>query len=558
MLKNLFSAPVFLNDTQKTQTAKILYQIILVCSSLLPLGFVVSQINPVVSQFVLPAQIVLAAVLVILFFLNRSGRVKIASIILIVTTVILSTYLNYANAGEPRPLILMTVITIIMSGLLLGEHAPIYVALFLALQHSVIVYLNIQGVLEPQINGTPTLNIIVAAASYVLISILFRLAISRIQSTLDHAQKSEQSLLLKNYELNTLTETLEERVVERTQDIEKQRQLADRRSHQFEGIILISKTINTTKSLQDILSQITRLISSQFGFYHVGIFLNDAINQYTILSAANSEGGQKMLTRGHQLKIGEQGIVGYVTGTGNPRITLDVGSDMIYFNNPDLPLTHSEMALPLKSGNEVIGALDIQSVEQNAFTQDDVEVLEALADQVSLAIQNTRLFDQTNRLLSESEAIQKQYQKDTWGRLSREQKLSGYKYTITGTTVLEGNDLEITTEASTRREISVPISLRGEHIGTLIVQVPLNEKVNSDQMDLIRAVAERVALSAENARLFEETSRRAEREQAISDISAKISTSVRTENILKTTAQELNLILDGAEVMIKLGIDRNQ
>ncbi len=558
MFKNLFSAPVFLNDTQKTQTAKILYQIILACSSLLPLGFVASQINPVVSQFVLPAQIVLAVVLVTLFFLNRSGRVKIASIILIATTVILSTYLNYASAGEPRPLILLTVITIIMSGLLLGEHAPIYVALFLALQHSVIVYLNIQGVLEPQINGSPTLNIIVAAASYVLISILFRLAISRIQSTLDQAQKSEQSLLLKNYELNALTETLEERVVARTQDIEKQRQLADRRSHQFEGIILISKTINTTKNLQDILSQITRLISSQFGFYHVGIFLNDAINQYAILSAANSEGGQKMLTRGHQLKIGEQGIVGYVTGTGNPRITLDVGADMVYFNNPDLPLTHSEMALPLKSGNEVIGALDIQSVEQNAFTQEDVEVLEALADQVSLAIQNTRLFDQTNKLLSESEAIQKQYQRDTWGRLSREKKLSGYKYTITGTTALEGNEPEIQADNGGRREVSVPISLRGENIGTLIVQVPANEKINTDQMDLIRAVAERVALSAENARLFEETNRRAEREQVISDISAKISTSVRTENILKTTAQELNLILDGAEVLIKLGIDRNQ
>jgi GAF domain-containing protein len=290
----------------------------------------------------------------------------------------------------------------------------------------------------------------------------------------------------------------------------------------------------------------------------VGIFLNDSANQYAILSAANSEGGQKMLRRGHQLKIGEQGIVGYVTGTGNPRIALDVGFDTAYFNNPDLPLTHSEMALPLRSGTEVIGALDIQSVEQNAFTQEDIEVLEALADQVSLAIQNTRLFDQTNRLLSEAEAIQKQYQKDIWGRLSREQKLSGYKYTITGTTMIEDNELENFSDASAKREVAVPISLRGENIGTLIVQVPLNERVNSDQMDLIRAVAERVALSAENARLFEETNRRAEREQIISDISAKISTSVRTENILKTTAQELNQILDGAEVMIKLGTDRNR
>ncbi len=558
MFKFIFSAPVFHEDKEKTQNAKILDQIIVTSSTLLPLGLLAALLNPVVSQFVLPAVAVLMVILITLFCLNRFGKVKLASVILIITLAIISVYLNYANAGEPRPLILLTVITIIMSGLLLGDRTPIFVALFLAIQHGIIVYLNIHGILVPQINGTPILNIIVAAASYLLISVLFRLAISKSQLALEHARESENNLQTSNRELQSIRVSLEQRVIERTSQLEKQQQDAERRSRQFEAIIRISKAINTAKNLHETLPLITRLISEQFGFYHVGIFLNDSINQYAILSAANSEGGQRMLNRGHQLKIGEQGIVGYVTGTGTPRIALDVGIDTTYFNNPDLPLTHSEMALPLKSGNEVVGALDIQSVEQNAFTQEDIEVLEALAEQVSLAIQNTRLFDQTNRLLSESEAIQKQYQRDTWGRLAREKKLSGYKYTITGATALEGDEANNPVDNNSRREVSVPISLRGEKIGTLIVQVPANERVNTDQMDLIRAVAERVALSAENARLFEETNRRAEREQVISDISAKISTSVRTENILKTTAQELNLILDGAEVLIKLGTDRNR
>lgn len=557
MLKRLFSPPAFAEDPDKTRDARLLEQII-VTSLVIPiLTTTINLIRPTLP-FVIPANIVFAAILIALFFLNRLGYVKLASIIIVSVLTVLSTLLNFLNGGEIQAFILITVIVILMSGLLLGGRAPVIVGLFLVAQHIVIALLGSSGIITAQGETTFGQSISVVVVSYILITLIYQLAVSKSQLALEQARESERNLQISNAELQNISTSLEERVGERTRELEKQQQHAEKRSRQFEAIISISKAINTAKNLHETLPQITRLISDQFGFYHVGIFLNDAANQYAILSAANSEGGQKMLRRGHQLKIGEQGIVGYVTGTGNPRIALDVGFDTAYFNNPDLPLTHSEMALPLRSGNEVIGALDIQSVEQNAFTQEDIEVLEALADQVSLAIQNTRLFDQTNRLLSEAEAIQKQYQKNTWGRLAREQKLTGYKYTITGTTMIEDNEFENVSVANAKREVEVPISLRGENIGTLVVQVPLNERVNSDQMDLIKAVAERVALSAENARLFEETNRRAEREQVISDISAKISTSVRTENILKTTAQELNQILDGAEVLIKLGMDRNR
>lgn len=557
MLKRLFSPPVFADDPDKTRDARLLQQIVVTSLVIPTLAITINLIRPTLP-FVIPANIVFAAILITLFFLNRLGYVKLAGISIVCVLTFLSTFFNFLNGGEIRPFILITVIAILMSGLLLGSWAPVIVGLFLVAQYVVIAFLGLNGIITAQGETTFGQSMIVVVVSYILITLIYRLAISKSQQALEQARESEKNLQISNAELQNISTSLEKRVGERTSELEKQQQDAVKRSRQFEAIIRISKAINTAKNLHETLPQITRLISDQFGFYHVGVFLNDTANQYAILSAANSEGGQKMLRRGHQLKIGEQGIVGYVTGTGNPRIALDVGFDTVYFNNPDLPLTHSEMALPLRSGNEVIGALDIQSVEQNAFTQEDIEVLEALADQVSLAIQNTRLFDQTKRLLSESEAIQKQYQKDTWGRLAREQKLTGYKYTITGTTMIEDHELENTSGANAKREVAVPISLRGENIGTLIVQVPLNERVNSDQMDLIKAVAERVALSAENARLFEETNRRAEREQVISDISAKISTSVRTENILKTTAQELNQILDGAEVLIKLGMDRNR
>jgi GAF domain-containing protein/HAMP domain-containing protein len=360
-------------------------------------------------------------------------------------------------------------------------------------------------------------------------------------------------------QLRNLINSLENRVSERTIELEKATVLSERRAKQFEAITHVSSALTTAGNVHELLPRISEVISEIFGFYHVGIFLTDASNQYAVLGAANSPGGKKMLERSHQLKIGEQGIVGYVTGTGNPRIALDVGEDAAFFNNPDLPETHSEMALPLKAAGITIGALDIQSTETNAFSNEDVKVLSTLADQVSLAIQNTRLFDQTQKSLAESESVYRQSIRETWRRLPQEQKLTGFRYNATGVRALDiikpskqtddskENSFAINKE---RQEVSVPIILRGETIGTLSVQVPKSEHIGTDQVDLIKAVAERVALSAENARLFEETTRRAEREHLVSDITTKIRSTNDPQEMIKTAVEELKRALGATRVEI--------
>ncbi len=354
-------------------------------------------------------------------------------------------------------------------------------------------------------------------------------------------------------QIRELIASLESRVAERTSELNTAVKYIDRRAKQFEAVTKVSQSISTSTSLQELLPYISEVVSEQFGFYHVGIFLSDDNNQYARLAAANSTGGKRMLERGHLLKIGEQGIVGYATSRGEPRIALNVGKDVVYFNNPDLPETHSEMALPLRIAGKIAGALDIQSTESNAFSDEDVEILSALAEQVSLAIQNAHLFDQTQKMLTEADAIQRQYQHETWKRLPKEEKFSGFRYSALGATLIKTEEEAVDLSLSKRHtDITVPISLRGETIGTLTVQTPRNERVTADQIDMIRAVAERVALSAENARLFDETTRRAERERIVSDISAKIGSSFQTESILQTTAQELSHLLENADIIIKL------
>jgi GAF domain-containing protein len=393
---------------------------------------------------------------------------------------------------------------------------------------------------------------------------ILNLLVTRLKTTLAKAEADEHAQIEANRQLRSLQASLEQRVEERTIELTqrgKELGLAytqlQRRAAQFEALAQVGQTISSVRDLRELLPQITGVVSEKFRFYHVGIFLLDEVQQYAMLSAANSEGGRRMLERKHRLRVGEEGIVGYVTSTGEPRIAMDVGRDPVFFNNPDLPETHSEMALPLHSERRIVGALDVQSREVGAFQDEDVQMLSLLANQVSLAIENARLFDETRIALTEAEAISRQFTREAWGRLSVEHKLIGYRYSITGAAPLD-EPVNLTEPGRGKTQgkpmetsqVVVPIELRGETIGSLLVQSPSAGRLNQDQLDLIRAVAERVALSAENARLFEETTRRAERERLVSDITGRIRSMNDPQAMIQTAIEELRKALGATRVEV--------
>jgi GAF domain-containing protein/HAMP domain-containing protein len=345
---------------------------------------------------------------------------------------------------------------------------------------------------------------------------------------------------------------LEQRVAERTAELEQANQQVKRRAEQFEAIAQISRIISSIQNQEELLTRITRTISQYFGFYHAGIFLLDDSKQYAVLRAANSEGGRRMLKRGHRLEVGQTGIVGFVTSTGSPRIALDTGTDAVYFDNPDLPDTHSEMALPLKIGGQVVGALDVQSVEPNAFAQEDINILSALADQVSAALENARLHEEAQDALSKAEAAYRQLTSDTWSNIQRLSPVVGYRF--------DGNKAEPLSQPtngvqpeSQQEAFSVPMQLRGESIGRLRIKPATDgQQWSEDEIAIIQATAERVALAVENARLVLESQKRASKEQVIGEISTKISSAINLDNILQTTLREMGRILPGAEISIQV------
>ncbi|MBP6209639.1 MAG: GAF domain-containing protein [Anaerolineales bacterium] len=552
-IRSFFTPPVFENDEEKTRTANILYRVLTATYLLLPLSLIVLIFNPNIGRIYLPVSLFIVIIVTIFMIVARRGQIRGVSMAVITSFLLLSTLVEINANGESRPLNVLSGAVVVAGGLLLGQRGALVTAILYGLKHAIVLFLvnnNIIAIPNPSPAPTPLVDGIITFTAYYLISVIFNMASSNIYSSLDRVRKSESELNASNQQLQELTLNLEKRIQERVADLEKANTLSEKRARQFEAITRISSTIASVQNLQELLPRITEAISQQFGFYHVGIFLVDAGNQYAVLSAANSEGGKKMIKRHHQLKIGEQGMVGNVTSTGNPRVALDVGEDSVYFTNPELPDTHSEMALPLKIGGTIIGALDVQSSESNAFTTEDINTLSALANQVSLAIQNARLFEQTAKLLSDSESIQRQYVRETWSRLPKEEEFAGYRYTALGAVEIAKIGNIETPDPSTHKEIKTPITIRGEAIGALSIHIPQHERVSADQMDLIRAVVERVALSAENARLFEETSRRATREGLVSDITTKIRSTNDPQEMIRTAMEELQRALGASRVEI--------
>ena len=364
-------------------------------------------------------------------------------------------------------------------------------------------------------------------------------------------------------QLQGLIDNLENRVLERTQDLEKANEQTSRRAVQLQAITELGESIAQVQDLGELFPNAARLISERFGFYHVGIFLVDSDKEYAILQAANSEGGQQMLARGHRLKLGT-GIVGFAARSGQPRIALDVGADAVFFDNPDLPNTRSEVALPMKSRGEIMGVLDVQSTEAEAFSREDLQVLGALANQVSIALENARLLTETRAALAQVQEVYDEFTRAEWNRTNAQIQQSGFRYQSGRIEMLDGvsqtpeiasalrDGKAVVRSDSQNAAVTVPVKLRGEVIGVL--QVDSNDPAKTwqeSEITLMEAVAERAAFALENARLFQDARRRATKESVISEATARISGALNIENILQTTAEELERILGGSDVVIQ-------
>lgn len=372
----------------------------------------------------------------------------------------------------------------------------------------------------------------------------------------DYSNQRETELVQKEIELTAAQRLLEERVAERTKELENQ-------SQRLRVAAEIAKDAASSKNLSELLERAGQLIQDRFGFYHTGLFIIDTNKEFAVLTASPTDAGKQMIANGHKLRVGYTGIVGRVASTGEARVVLDTSLDSTHEHNPLLPNTLSEMALPLRVENMVIGVLDVQSDQAQAFTEDDIAVIQILADQLAAAIERTRLLQQLEQNLKDLEQAYSQTTRESWKSIAESGLITnlGYQFDniriqplnevpALGQKAMQDGSKVSETSGSTQESVAIPIKLRGQTIGA--VTVKLKEGHKQTTISTIEQAVERLAGSLENARLFEEARQRAEREQAISHVTSAISSASEFDSILRTAVEEIGKSLGDSEVSIRI------
>lgn len=326
----------------------------------------------------------------------------------------------------------------------------------------------------------------------------------------------------------------------------------------------ISHAAATQRDLQSLMDQVVNLIVERFpNIYHAQIFLLDKENRYAVLRASTGDAGKHLLARGHRLAVGSVSVIGRCTETGEMVVARDTPTSSVHRRNELLPDTRAELAIPLRMGGTVIGALDVQSKLGDAFDEEQMEVLQTMADQVTVAIENARLHAESLRRLEELERNRRVSTLQAWHEYMNSLR-TPYLESAAGILPASGSpgDLRQTaleqgqvvvgelTERNTI-PIAVPISLRGQLLGTVEWEVAQSE-FDQNKVQLAQDLTDRLAVNLENARLFQESQRAAQRERLVNEISSRLTSQNDIDQILQTAVREVGMALRAPHVSIRL------
>jgi GAF domain-containing protein len=574
-IKHLLSAPVFENE-DKTRIARMLNTIVLtvlVLAVVFTIFTLPTSPEPVALSLV---EGVLVLLCVCVLILMRRGRVQLASALFSLMLWVVITIAAVGSGGVRSPAFSIYTTVILIAGLLLGERIGIAFAGLSGVAGLGMLYAETHGILSrlAGANNVPQLVPIwgTLTTGFVITAAVLSLASRGINRALERARHFAT-------ELEGQKEHLEETVKERMRDLA-------RRARYLETTTTVARDATSELDLYDLLSRVVTLISERFDFYHAGLFLLDPGREWVVLQAASSEGGRRMLAHGHQLKVGT-GVVGAAVAQGQHRIALDVSAGQAggspYVSNPDLPETRSELALPLRARGETIGALDVQSREPEAFSAEDVIVLQTLADQVAVAISNARLFQQAQESLEAERRAYGELRSEAWGDLLRAQPDLGFLRDRQG--ISPAGDLwrpEMETAVQTGKttsggdgstSLAIPIKVGDQVIGVVDARKPggtgegaaqgsgtvaareagSGTSWTEDEVALMETLTDQLEMALDSARIYQETQRRAARERLIGEVAGRMRETLDMDTVLQTAVREMGDALNIAAIKVRMG-----
>ena len=346
--------------------------------------------------------------------------------------------------------------------------------------------------------------------------------------------------------LQQTVEDLETRVAGRTAELAEATGKLRRRADQLETSAEIAHAATSLLDPDLVVTQVVEMIRERFDFYYVGLYLTDDVGRHAVLRQGTGEAGRVMKERGHRLEIGTTSLVGGACAHKQARIALDVGQDAVRFANPLLPDTRSEMALPLRVGERVVGALDVQSIQKAAFDENDIAVLQGMADQIATGLENARLFQETQRALKERDLSNKLLARQGW---------IDYLETAQGG-VRTAEFLQVGASSPASQDASntlnIPLEISDLPVGTLVMERQSNTPWQEEEVQAIRTIAQQAMLSADNARLVEQTQYALQETEGLFAAARDIAQAAQIQDICQSLAGYVNILEQADRTIVTL------
>jgi GAF domain-containing protein len=538
-----FAAPVF-EDEEKQRVANLLNTILnvvlgltILMAVILPLQDMQGFLRDLESNVGIITGMVIAILL--MRFLLRRGNIVVASTLLSLalltgTTAALWFYYGIRNAPASGYLV-----CIIVAGLLIGGRAALVFTVLCVAAELGVWYAEITHIIKYEFPPVASsFDAIAYGVIFIMGGLLLRHAANNVSQSLERARFHERTQVEANQELQKLRDTLEQQVADRTRALE-------RRSRYLEASSQVSHTASSILDIDELIARIVDLIRERFDLYHVSMYMLDESGHWAEYRGGTGEAGRLDLERKFRLEVGGHSMVGQCTATAQARVAQDVSHETERVADPLLPDTRSEAVLPLIARGRVIGALDAQSAQLGSFDQDTVGVLQAMSDQVAIALDNAHLFAQGQQSLEETRRAYGELTRDAWAKLARESALPGYRYSDKRVFPLREPEAADVGAGQDRPAVTVPIKVRGHAIGTIDLRREAgSEGWTQEDITLIQSLTEQLAVALDSARLYQDTQRRAVQEQLTREITDKMHRATDMESLLKITLQEMAAALD--------------
>lgn len=392
-IKKIIDPPLSASEDikRRVETVTFLVLILLGASIILIVSSIIKHtyealLGVLIADFILISSLVLA----------HRGKIEFISQAIPVVLYIIAIFIAFQGLGMHDITLLAFPMIIAAGGLLQGKRGVITTA-SMGTVSFVVIYLGEVNGLIPGAADFQALtsfdDLLVLTALLWITAAFTYFATHNLTRSLNYMQNGEHALRQAN------------------DDLEKYAAILEQRTSQLLTGARVSRAASSILEPDELSQQVVDMVGERFGLYYVSLFLLDEKGQWAILHAGTGEPGQEMLKNQFRLRVGSTSMIGWCVANQKARIALDVGTEAVRFDNPLLPKTRSELALPLISRGKVIGALGIQSEKEAAFSEEDIVIFQAMADQLANAIHNAYFYTQLQRELAQRKRAEKQIRK---------------------------------------------------------------------------------------------------------------------------------------------------